>query len=153
MMVRNVGIVQEDAAATSKWLRGHLRYLRYRQRGPQEALAGRGIFSDTGQQVGQAEVLAALVGPRCRQVVVHKLVLTPDEDQAPMPDWLAWTRQVMQQEVGESCWFAVLHRQPRPHVHVLLSGTLAEFRQLRPDAGHQCNGLRLLPPHAQKEAN
>jgi hypothetical protein len=153
MMVRNVGIVYADAATTAKWLRGHLHYLRSRPHGPAEALTICQFFSDTCSQVAQAEVLAALVGPLARQVVIHKLLLAPDAGQAPIQDWRAWTRQAMRNEVGPSCWFAVLHQQPCPHVHVVLAGTLTELRRLRPAAGQQCGGLRLLPSLVHKEAN
>ena len=152
-MVRNAGTVKADAATTTRWLTGHLHNLRYRQRGPAEPLAGRRVFSATSNQVGPTEVLAALVGPACRQVVVHKLLLAPDEEPAPIHDWRAWTRQVMRQEVGPSCWFAVLHQQPIPHVHVVLAGTLAEIRGARPGFERQHGGLRLLPSLAVKEAN
>lgn len=150
MMARGTGTVQADAASTTKWLSGHLRYLRYRRRAPQESLVGRRLFSATCDEVRQRAALAALGDSACRQLVAHKLLLAPEDEDGPVQDWRAWTRQVMRTLAappGQACgWIAVVHQQPTPHVHVVLTSIPAA-------APRQRAHLRLVPPGALKEAN
>lgn len=124
MMARGTGIVQADAERAARWLSGHLRYLQYRQRSPQEAPEARRVFSATHDQVRHSAVLSAMIGERRRQVVVHKLMLSAEEER--VADWRCWTRQVMRhlaERQGQSlCWFGVLHQNTTtPHVHIVLT--------------------------------
>ena len=123
-MARGTGIVQADAARVSRWLAGHLCYLHYRQRGPQEGLEPRRIFSATCDQVRHGEVLSALCGMPGPEVVVHKLVLSAEDEW--VTDWRAWTRQVMcdlAEQEHPAPWFGVLHQNTAiPHVHIVLAG-------------------------------
>jgi len=125
MMARGTGIVQADAARVSRWLAGHLRYLQYRQRGPQEGRESRRIFSATCDQVRPGEVLDRLIGTPRPEVIVHKLILSAEDER--VTDWRAWSRQVMRdlaEQQGQPLgWFGVLHRNTAtPHVHIVLAG-------------------------------
>lgn len=124
MMARGTGIVQAETERAARWLSGHLRYLQYRQRSPEESPETRSIFSATCDRVRQGVVLSTLIGRARQPIIVHKLMLSAEDEQ--VADWRDWTRQAMcllrEQERQALCWFGVLHHNTdTPHVHIVLA--------------------------------
>ena len=121
---RNTGTIEADAQTVARWLAGHLAYVQYQGRGPAEPLEQRRLFSASCDQVRQSQAVAALLEGAAPRVLIHKMILSPDQDR--VEDWRGWTRQVMRRlaarERRSLCWVGVLHQFPTPHVHLVLAG-------------------------------
>ena len=112
----------------SSALKGHLKYLQYRERDPeQESRADRYLFNDKEDHVDRRAVHDDLMGERAGDIYYHRLILSPSQDE-PIDDLREWAREVMadlEDRLDKDLnWYAVQHHNTDdPHVHVVLSGT------------------------------
>ncbi len=121
--VRGQGSSAAAVAKARATARAAVRYYQMRPRGEDEP--ARGLFTKDGG-VTRDEANRLLDAHQARGYLVHRLVLSPADDETP-EDLRALTRRVMRHlevEKGQRLhWVAVEHQHTaHPHVHVVLAG-------------------------------
>ena len=131
-IAKGTGFVKGNRQAAGKQLTGHLKYLEYRPRGPEETRTDRSLFTEDQDQVTRREALDDILAHSSETIRYHKIVLSPAQDE-PVADWKEWTRTIMHDledyKDQKLHWYAVKHSNTDdPHIHVVLAGRGESFQ-------------------------
>ena len=121
--VRSKGSSPAAVAQARGTARAAVRYYQHRPLGPEEPARG---FSGPDGSLAREEVHRLLDEHQAGGYLVHRLVLSPADDEQPA-DLRALTRETLRRLAAEKGqvlhWAAVEHRHTaHPHVHIVIAG-------------------------------
>ncbi|MEZ4536980.1 MAG: hypothetical protein R3D26_18590 [Cyanobacteriota/Melainabacteria group bacterium] len=101
----------------------HLKYIEHRP-GRDKDQERRQFFSETRDQVSSAEIRERIDDQDRRQVVMHRIVLSPGHNRTDLKEFTRETMEELSDRKGQKLeWYAIDHRNTdHSHIHVCVMG-------------------------------
>ncbi|HMX45651.1 MAG TPA: hypothetical protein PK671_04290 [Candidatus Obscuribacter sp.] len=104
----------------------HLRYIEERERGERER--ERDFFDRGRDGIERKEVERAMLGNRGERVAMHKLILSPGDNDVNVRDYTRDSMEALEERLGHRLdWYGVIHANTdHHHAHVVIAGKIPD---------------------------
>lgn len=106
----------------------HLSYILKREKGELERGKEREFFGREEDEVDRAEVELEMKESRGRKVAMHKLILSPGDNNVDLKDYTRESMEALERRLGhELTWYGVEHlNTDHHHVHLVVAGRIPD---------------------------
>ena len=111
---------------SGRHIRSHLQYIEERERGDKER--ERDFFDRDRNGIERKEVERAMLENRGEKVAMHKLILSPGENNIDIRDYTRESMERLEDRLGHRLdWYAVVHENTEHHhAHVVIAGKMPD---------------------------
>lgn len=106
----------------------HIKYIQEREKGELEKEKERDFFDRKRDGIEREEVEHEMKENRGEKVAMHKLILSPGDNQVDLRDYTRESMEALEKRLGHKLnWYAIEHRNTDNfHAHVVIAGKIPE---------------------------
>lgn len=111
---------------SGRHISAHLRYIEERERGEKER--ERDFFDRDRNGIERDEVQRAMLANRGERVAMHKLILSPGDNNVDVRGYTRESMEALEERLGHKLdWYAVIHENTdHHHAHVVIAGKIPD---------------------------
>ena len=111
---------------SGRHITAHLRYIEERERGEREK--ERDFFDRDRRGIDRKEVQRAMLENRGERVAMHKLILSPGDNNVDVREYTRESMEALEERLGHKLdWYAVIHENTdHHHAHVVVAGKIPD---------------------------